>query len=768
MKSDSPTPEEILEELADKTVAHIDRLAPVAFDRSFDELTRYHRFLLALSASQTPEGSVVNYAEAADSAWSAPHQRWTKQYNRLFERAASRLSDDDHFIRSLAYTPDKLLPGRNDPRLPASVVSAILRLGPVMMHRLEGWITKRTVADTQEDEAAAPRLTLSGSDAKAYANVLPEIVGAWESLLQFGQLAPSMQELRELDDTDQWASYRLYWPLIWQHLTNTALCLTIAVWNEDEAGTALYREALVRWPNNLDHRFREMARLQHPQMAYPSLLDLDWANAERRVSTLSFKYMPAPSPEQVFSSLIRGAHGDVLLLASALFLFWTISERQVSDIGARTACSLLRREGADEFDRSSNNGKPALRSLFMDAVRLRSAGRRSGGGSYASDLNGLIEMLDNMTERRVVPGRAYTPTTLHSMHELAVPIVALLLATTPNDGDDGLADRIATLAREEEVLPDGDQSLRDILHGFDDWRLVLAESQSQLARCTRNLAPERDAADASCKLLAIINSAQAAIETERLKRLNTRPIDFVKLERFRSTVQEALLTEPIKIPFFVNGEVTLIPTAENAVAKDIRFTGLSTAQFTDPPMDAPTSNLASVLISGTIRRVHDYAWQALWQRSKHVESVCVVLDDDVFWENISQLVEEIDADCALVVSRSSEEETVRRIVNSSPGDYPYLTIESQPQEWGTASYIATINGVHVFGGPLAAGKALLFSTRSLLRLLYVQLSQPDQYLDIAFEAGEEMKGALRISISLRFEWSDTPIFELRSSAVVQE
>ncbi|MGO7388863.1 hypothetical protein ACCT20_37345, partial [Rhizobium ruizarguesonis] len=83
-----PTPDQILEELADKAAANIDRLAPVAFDNAWDEMIRYHRFLLAINATTLPDGSPINYAEVAGEAWHAPHHDWIKQYARLFERAA--------------------------------------------------------------------------------------------------------------------------------------------------------------------------------------------------------------------------------------------------------------------------------------------------------------------------------------------------------------------------------------------------------------------------------------------------------------------------------------------------------------------------------------------------------------------------------------------------------------------------------------------------------------------------------------------------------
>ena len=165
MMHDFPTPDDIFEELADKTAVQIDRLAPVAFDNAFRELVRYHRFLLALNTSRTPDGAPFSYAELTGDAWNAPHRQWIAQYRRLFERAMDQLPNDDHFIRSLSYAPSKLLPRPGDPELTPNVVNGILDLGPIMVHRIEAWVTKRTTISVPEGQAAEPRLTLAGSDA---------------------------------------------------------------------------------------------------------------------------------------------------------------------------------------------------------------------------------------------------------------------------------------------------------------------------------------------------------------------------------------------------------------------------------------------------------------------------------------------------------------------------------------------------------------------------------------------------------------------------
>ena len=143
MQSSLPMPEQILEELADRTATHIERLSPVAFDNALDELLAYHRFLLELCLHRDPDGSAFSYAEIPGGKVFPPHELWIRQYRRLFARAANCMPEDDHFIRSLAYTPIQLLSPRTDAVLPVNVVAAILDFGPMMIHQLETWKTKR-------------------------------------------------------------------------------------------------------------------------------------------------------------------------------------------------------------------------------------------------------------------------------------------------------------------------------------------------------------------------------------------------------------------------------------------------------------------------------------------------------------------------------------------------------------------------------------------------------------------------------------------------
>lgn len=761
MRDEFTRPEEILEELVDKTAAQIERQAPVAFDGAFAELTRYHRFLLALSASRTPDGKAFNFAEVAGMAWSPPHKEWIRQYRRLFERAADKLVDDDHFIRSLAYTPSRLLPGPDDPELSPNVVSSILDLGPMLISRLEAWVTKRTVVQTREGQSAEPRLGLAGSDSKAFADLLPDIVGAWEGLLHHVGPMYRWRDRNEQTDENRWAAYRPSWVFLWQHLTNTAYCLANAVWNEDEIGSSVFREALVRWPQALNHRLDDRAELRHRRLVFPTHLTLEWPAATAAIVPLGYEHMPGPSPDQLFATVVRGAKEDVLLLTAALLQSWTLNGKQASDIGARTARALLEHSVDDPDDWGRPPDRVSFRSLFLDLIRLELTGERFREGSYAAELDHLVATLDNMTERRIVPGRVFTPSTMHGREGLLLSELTFLLAYLPNQGDDGVIERVNALAREEAVLPEGDYSLRNILYRLRQFETTLAEPLPDSILAILSKDGERVGSSVE-QLSELITAAIGAIEDARRERLAARAPDPAKLERIRAAIEDTLLTGPPQVPFFDGVEMGRAAAGDPAEWRDMVFNNISKASLVEPPMEQSASNFEEIFPTGSQEMAGNLAWNAFTRRPRARVDMGARAEEELFWRELAPLVPQVGPDPVLVVSRNAEGRALRRFLYSPAADRPNLRIEQRPRDQRRASYIATVEGVDVFGAGFEPGVAWLFSARTLKAVRYAETDTPGCFVELAFEPGEGMGGAVRIRIRQALDWSDDPVFELHA------
>ena len=759
MQSDLPRPEQILEELADKTAIGIERLAPVAFDNALKELIAYHRFLLEVSAPFASDKPAISYAEITGDTWLAPHRQWIRQYRRLFERAANCMPEDDHFISSLAYTPIRLMPGRDEVELPLDVAGAILNLGPMTMHGLETWITKRTVVENLDNEAVNARLALSGSDAKAYENVLPEIMGAWEKLLNHISSTCVFPDTGEQSEKERWNTYQASWPLLWYHLTNTAYCLSLTVWNEDEAGARMFSEALVRWPQQFDYQVFGESDLQHQWLLYPTIFDWDWVEARERASLLAYAYEAAPTPKQVLANAIRNMHQDVVLLTAALLLSWTINKKQTSDIGARYARSLFVRNLYRPEDRRDTSLDFSFGALFLNLIRVKVAGDAYQDDSYAAYLNGLIWRLDNMTERRVVPGRSYTPSTLDDWDGLVVPLVAMLTSVSSKDSANAVDDHVSMFTGAEKILPDGDRSLRNVLHEFGRWDSVLKRNTRQLRHAIELLLSDDGRVTTAPKeLREIVQSAHSRIERVRLKRLRARPVDTQKLEEIRAGIQSVLFDETLGEPIFQGVESGVDSAGDLTELREIASVNVRKAKLVDPPMEPPSANLLRSLVVSAKHTTDTLVWRAFCDRPHESWPVRARVEMQGFWDEISALIEEAGPDPVLAVAQRAEGRRLRRIFMESPSDWPELVFERPPPGARSAFYVGTMGRVRVYGVELPPGSALLFSATSLRSVYFSEMGQTERYVDVSYEPAGEIVGTLRIHVRLGCTWTETPTF----------
>jgi hypothetical protein len=311
------------------------------------------------------------------------------------------------------------------------------------------------------------------------------------------------------------------------------------------------------------------------------------------------------------------------------------------------------------------------------------------------------------------------------------------------------------------MLPEGDRSLRNVLHELGRFRSTLEQPWPQLCRGVALLAPGRDADRLVGRLREIVSSAESVIEAERLKRLKARPIDPVKLESIRAAIEAALLTEPAEAPFFEGVQVGGVAREEAAEWRDMLFNGIGKAQLTEPSMESPTSRFEELFVSGSREMAGRHAWNAFCQRTRITTHVSARAEEEAFWRDIAPLVGQVGPDPVLVVSWAAEGSALQRFMYAAPAARPNLTIERRPRgERGGGSYIVTIDGVDVFGEQFTPGVAWLFSARALRGIRYAELDEPGRYVEVAFELGEETKGTLRVRVRQHLEWADLPVFEL--------
>ena len=331
-----PTPSNFLEELADRVIAQIERNAITGFKGAFDELTRFHVFILDAHNTQTDQGQPISLAEVGDG-WDVPYREWIRQYRRVFESAADKIGVETTFIETLGHTVMRLLP-RDAAELSPTVVTSLLDLGVHEVIVLEAWVTRRTTLDVPADQAAQPRLQLAGSERRAYENVIRSFVGAWENVLRVADNLYGFRQREGRPPAELWKAFGRSMPFLDKHLRNTAYLLASAIWNEDEIGAQYYRDCLLRWLDTLRPEMHADILLSHYALLTPDLFALEWNAVELRLQAYRQHPWPdLPPPEAAFAIILRGFFDDVLLITAVLALAWHANEQQSSDIGARVA-----------------------------------------------------------------------------------------------------------------------------------------------------------------------------------------------------------------------------------------------------------------------------------------------------------------------------------------------------------------------------------------------------------------------------------------------
>ncbi|RBO93482.1 hypothetical protein [Pseudochrobactrum asaccharolyticum] len=764
---DLPRPEQIIEELADKVGVQIDRDAPVAFDSALREMTRYHRFLLHLGASKTTDGSPFNLAEIAGDAWSPPHQEWNKQYIRLFERAANKLEDNDYYIRSLSYAPSRILPRRDGQKFSQNTLISIADMFPAFVHRLEAWVTKHSLQTISSLSSSVGR-GLSGSTAKSYESVLPVLVGSSESWLHSIVWLFDWEGDPAGEKSDTWVRYKESWPVLWRHLQNTAYCLAVAVWNDDRLGADYFRDALVKWRQELSYNLDSRSELRWHRLLLPDVMTLNWVDASKKAAALGYEYDPEPSPATVFSNVVHQSYDDVLNLTAATFLFWSINKKVKSDLATQTAQLLLERKVLDGEAMRPSYREVNFRHLLLDVLRIEMAGYRFQDGTYGAELDKLVSRLDSMTERTVVSGRVFTPSTIHGREELRPAIVAMLVAWLPQEPDAVLGESINALASKVALLPDEDGSLRSILHEIKNLRTLLESPNDNFINFVANLTTKQSPASAVIHLAEELKKIEQLISEARAQRLKSIAVDQSKINILRDNVESKLLQLPANIQFFskftIDTETLLNP--DNIFTA--RLDNVKKGQFVTPAMEQESINFGNVLSSNVSSIAANRIWRLFTMRPRISIEISENLEDKAFWQKAVPYIAEVGPNPVLIVSIAAEAKSFQRFMYSDAKGRSELRIERQQKTSAEGHFIANVEGVDVFCANFEAGVAWLFSSEALRCVTYAEVDESKHFIEASFEEDDSKNGSLAFSFYQRAEWADLPIFEIKMNNSVIE
>jgi hypothetical protein len=765
-KRDLPTPANLLEELADKVVGQIDRLAITGFKSALDEMLRYHRFLIDAYNTQNDEGRPANLAEFG-GIWTSPLEDWIHQYRRIFERVADKVAAEPSIVETMAHLPYRLLPN-NAASVSKAVVTSVLDLGLHLVVMLEGWVTRRTTVEVTPGDAAQPRLSMAGSDQRAYDRVLLGIVGAWENILRHVDGLYGWSDAREEPPSVQWKILTTSWSFLERHLRNSTYILALAVWNEDAAGADRYRDLLLRWLDSVRGEFERDYILRHQSLLTPELFTFEWSAVEQRLTPFIAQrpfYKVAPTP--LFASIVRRSFDDVVLITAAVVLAWYMNEQQASDIGGETALLLVKRK-VMESEGSHRTAAPRTPEKIFDGVLstiIRAdLNEELNEGTYRGSLDGLIGFLDRMSERRVVPGRVYTSWGRDGLDTITLPLLAILMSNLPENGDDRTVTNLTDFASTEELFSDADASLRRILASFDRLNKALVDpaNRAVLDRGVQKLSPTIDVAVALDRLTGLFARMSESIETQRTQRLRVRPIDTAKLQAFDDAMEKARASLAQEVHGLTGFQ--LRQTLSKAPAPVKWHCGrIDKGQLTTPELSLKSSDLEDFIANMFRGHLVDLIWASFSGRSRTPVQIPTGSYPAKYWHVVIEHASRVGTKPTLIVPYEPTGEDITTWLYSQderqPADLRIEHLEDRSSGSGL-SYMATVGGIDVYSADIPKYKSLLYSATALRSVDHAAVTLDRKPLSVAFEEGSDSRdSALVVTFDQSVHWDTSPTFE---------
>jgi hypothetical protein len=756
---DMPTPDNFLEQLVDKLISQIEQTAATGFRAALNEVIRYHRFILATQNTKDEAGNAFNLAEIG-GFFSRPDADWVRQYRRAFVVAADKIGNDTSFIDRLSNLASRLVPedGLNFSR---RVLQTLLELGLHEVVSLEDWVTRRALIGAAVEPGTSP--TLTGSDKRAYENVLIGFVGGWETLAQ--TLISSLSLARRPSATAaaaQWTAFTKGFPVFQTHLHFAAYFLAAAVWNNDSSGADRFRDLLLRWPQPFYANLQATYVFQNTLLLTPDLTTRDWPTAQADVAGRMRFRQEAALPGPVSGILLWELHCDVVCVSGLVALHWYATDQQPSNTTAEAAILTLKRQKR-ESDGSDLTATPqkSLFRLLVDFVIRYALNPRFDEGRYSATIDGLVRFLTNLASPRMVSGRIYGGFGIDGFETLRPVLLAALAANLPLQGDDGIATLVESLMI--DPLFTSDKSVRNFIWTMQQMVQSLDQSQRDdiYAKAAHCFDSELDLAAATVRLRTKLASIVTAFETLRIERLRAAPLDEDRMALVRRRMSEAVIAHGPSLTCFRNYDIRrgasgTIPTSET------EFGVMDKGAFTLPEMSAASfDDVPSMFVEILRTHLSNFVWQDLYHRSKRVIPVDISEGTNPFWQLVIAEAPSVGPEPMVLVPFVSigEEIAMAPIQGGGPAGFNVKHDAAMPSGGGTG-YMGTIEGISVYIAQALTQQAILCSGRLLRAITYGVVHGRDDIADFSFVDGGDLQNSrVRLKFAQHTEWADDVFVE---------
>ena len=748
---DLPGPTDMLEELADKVIGHMARGAVTSFRSALDEMIDFHRFLIDSYETQDASGQAFNYAEIG--FYLPMHNDWLQQYQRVFAKASRLVSVDSEFMRILSGVPKRLV---FSAQTGSSVAAntALLDVMLIAVHRLEDWVTQQRTYKQNDGDFIA---VIAGSDSRVYPQVVRKVVGDWEDSLRAAKYIYDWKRRdRDIEAAEHWRRYTASWDFLQRHQQNSAEMLAAAVWNEDEIAAELYQEMLGRWFHQLrlylpdDHFLNET-------YFNPDFFDKNWDEMLEIIPVVfSHPALRPPVPSQVFSITTQNVLYDTIIVTSAVMIGWLVNRRQNSKIAVKTVISLIDdRKGRDLGEREKVGFDFA--TVFFSLMRILSVGERFSDKGYGASLDNLIRKLDGRSEREIVPGRVFRPTTHHERRDITLPLLSLLIWKMPDQSNARSVQRVLSVSENASFFSQNDEILRDFIDSLKGLKDFLKDEFSDQVRETvMVLNPEVQFEERRVLLDGVFSQIIETLEKQREDRLDQLQIDQGKLEAFRSDVEKVLRSENGGLD--VLSDITVIEEEGETVPVYFAINGIEKGYLTQPEMAEKPVNIDEFVTRQTEEFISHLVFSSLLKRERKTISVS---GENAFIEALDEYRDRIartGAQPVLLVPDWNNPPWIEKWFGWRE-EVPESLAISHKFEIATHLYIGTVNDIDIYRSPIPCEQSLMFSA-DILKAIKYEPNTGGKIVDAEFTAlRDNADGVLKCAVQMQLDRRDGEIIE---------
>lgn len=768
MRHRMPSPDEILEALAAQAVEYANAGAVPSFEEAIIELTNQHRFLLDLCAAEDAFGEPISFAEISGSEWWRPYQEWIRIYRRVFGAAVNKLDDAPELNRQALRVMMRLLPNSTTITPSPRVMASTTDLGPAYLHQLMNWLGNLDQSHLTEGPSSLGRTLINPGKIKTYSSALRDYVGNWESLVSFSSIAFQLDETQGDSDQEIWVKCRRAWPYIWSHLANTAYGLALTIWNDDQTGAATLYDSLIRWPKTVDHAIQSFQDSSIKRsLLTVDLLNEDWNNARDIAASHLLGRSHYLEPKSLYFDLLINAHSDLLFAMAALLLRWTErADFSTSRLPSHVAAQLI--SGSRELPLENRETSLSVYSFDRNVfalMRSLNISQREYSIRFTKMLDKCMRQMDNLSEVDVVPGRVFTPQTIHETSELMAEMARILIATGPqNDSRRKVSSSLIQFTSVDPELKDYDNIARRIADRYDQ----LSQAIEKIAPAnditlnflskTFNRKPHQD------ETLNRVRIAKAKIESHHAQVLDSLRTDETAFDEYRIAFWDEIKRLPDSMAYFDDFDIELDDLSPDAIPVSARFGGLHKGEFTSPKrMESPPKAI-EYSASSFSKLINTIIWRRFRQKDRDELSTSAQAVDAEFWRRIDEVIEHVGPDPILLLRAGPETAFFFDALNKGKQEFENAQIQVDQTSRERLGYVATINHIAVCASQLEAGVALLFSSRALKKMTIQEYSSSLPELRFKFSLDAENKapgvGTLECASEFELEWRDYRAYEI--------